>query len=253
MNVIFIVCQDYPKFGEYLEFIKRIYSGLDVQITALFVKSEISRKHYSPFSIQVNKGDREVERRLFKEIDRVLGKRIKKKTRGGEKISQVLAEIERGDYQMLIWGDSDRGETKKIAEYSMIPTLIYRKGNKLENILICSDGSECALRAARFSCKLAEKQGAVPTILSVARTPNDKQLAEEAMDLTESILQDYDIKDLKSRIEIGEPKDVILSLEKDYDLVVLAPRGLGKVKRILLSHVSLLVLEKAQSNILMVR
>ncbi|MDP6460073.1 MAG: universal stress protein, partial [Candidatus Hydrothermarchaeota archaeon] len=54
-------------------------------------------------------------------------------------------------------------------------------------------------------------------------------------------------------LTIGHAVEEIIKESKGYDLVVLGSRGLSKIKRMLVGHVSLNVETKAETNVLVVR
>jgi nucleotide-binding universal stress UspA family protein len=253
LNILLLVCPPYSEIEKLLKVAEKIGAALGGKITALCVRSEIAQKYYSPFSIQLGKVDKEEEKKVFEEITRVLGDEVVKMSRGGELVSQVLDEIEKGGYNMLIFGDVDKKLTKKIAEYSHVPTFIYRRGEQLSRFLVCTDGSEHSLRAARFAGKLAKAMKAKLTLLSVAKSEEERSFAEEAIRKAKEALAEVSVSEVEEKIGIGRVREVILAEEKDYDLLALAPRGLSKLERVVLGHVSLHVLEKAESNILLVR
>ncbi len=255
MNIMFLTCPLHPELEKLWKIVVEISSALDGTITALCVKEDISQKYYSPFSIQLGKIDKEKEKKVLEEVSRVLGEEdVMKIIRGGALVSQVLHEVEKEDYDMLIFGDVEKELTKKIAEYSHVPTLIYRRGEELKRILLCTDGSDCSLRAVRFVGKLARGLGSSVTVLSVAKT-EDTSFAEDAVETASKILkEEFSVENVEEKVIKGSVREVILEEEKKgYDTIALAPRGLTKLHRVVLGHVSLHVLEKAESNVLLVR
>ncbi|WP_456475431.1 universal stress protein [Candidatus Pyrohabitans sp.] len=251
MNTLLLVCPPYPEIEKLLKVAEEISSALGGSITALCVRSDIAQKYYSPFSIQLGKVDKEEERKVFEDITRVLGERdVVKLSRGGELVSQVLDEIEKGDYELLIFGDVETKLTKKLAEYSHVSTLIYRRGEHIERILVCTDGSEPSLSAAKFAGRLARGIDGKIIILSVAKNEDERLYAEKAIEKAKRVMEEIEVEE---KIIIGDVREAILAEGKNCDLVVLAPRGLSKLHRVLLGHVSLHVVEKADTNVLLVR
>lgn len=254
MNILLLVCPPYSEIEKLLRLVERLRTALNAGITALCVRSEIAQKYYSPFSIQLGKVDKEGEKRVFEEITRVLGKGVTKLSRGGEPVSQVLEEVEKGGYGMLVYADVDRSMTKKIAEHSLIPTLIYRGGEDIRSILICVDGSEHALKACRFAGKLAQGlEGVRVTVLSIASTDEEVENARRAVGEANRELAKVFRGEVESRVERGRVEERIIEESEKYSLVVLAPRGLSKLHRLVMGHVSLHVVERARTNVLLVR
>lgn len=252
LNILLVVCPYYPETESILKVAGKIKSCLGAKVTVLCVRSDISAKYYSPFSIQLKKLSGEDERLLFEEITRVLGEKdVAKISRQGELVSQVLDELESSSYDMLVFKDMDKKLTKKLAEYSHVPTLIFRRG-ELNSFLICSDGSENSLRTAKFAGEIAKHLGAKVTVLSVAKSEGDRAAAEAAIEKAKAVLAEIPV-DAEAKLRIGGVRDAILQEGKSHDVIALSPRGLSKLERMVFGHVSLHVLEKAESSILLVR
>jgi nucleotide-binding universal stress UspA family protein len=246
-----MLCPPYQESEGLVRIAMKLCTSLKGKITALCVRSDITQKYYSPFSIQLGKIPEE-EKKALKKIIKCLGEEVVMLKRGGAVASQVLDEAEK-HYDLLLMKDTDKKLTKKIAEYSHIPTLIYRKGDKLEKILVCTDGSKHSSRAVKFAGMFAKGLEGEITVLSVARENKEQKKREEAVNKAAEMLNQLSIKNVKKLIEGGQVRDVILQNANHYDLVALAPRGLGKLERALLGHVSLYVLENAKTNVLLIR
>jgi len=255
MNILLIVCPPFEGYTDLLKIVQRLHEAERGKTTALCMSTEIAQKYYSPFSIQLEgKSDREKEKKAFDEVTETLGEKdVLKMTRGGEPVSQLLAHLDENSYDLLIFGDADKEITTKISEHSTIPTLIYR-GGSIENFLLCTDGSEFSIRAARFTARLAGITGGKITLLSVYKD-GDMDMAREAINSTRKSLENsgFPYERIEDSMETGNPPQIILSMEKDHDIVALAPRGLHRIARALMGHVSLKVLKKADSSILLVR
>ena len=140
----------------------------------------------------------------------------------------------------------------------------------MKTILVASDGSECALRAARMAATLAQKFDARLVLLTVY-TPLTQLFpayAIASMDLDAPIraVQDavigcsghviaeagvaYD-----ARREVGSPAEHIVGVAEAEraDLIVLGSRGLSGVKSLLLGSVSDRVVHHAHCPVLVVR
>ncbi len=253
LKLLLVVCPPYRNVEGLLRVAEIVRDALNGSIAALCVRSEIAQKYYSPFSIQLGKVDKEEEKKIFEDITRVLGNDVVKLSRGGELVSQVLDEIEKGNYDMLIYADVDSKLTKKLAEYSHVTTLIYRRGERLSSFLVCTDGSEHSLRAAEFAARLAAPMGATLALLSVARSEEERPRAEEAVKRAREAIAGIYSGKVEDKVEVGGVRETILREGRHHDLLALAPRGLSKIERVVLGHISLHVLEKAESNVLLVR
>ncbi len=252
MKILMLV---YPNeiYDAVLKITDRIADATSAEITALYVREAISRKFYSPFSIQLNFIDRTQEKNLFGKISKILhGHRVIKKSRGGELVSQVLEEVERGKYDLLIFGDINQKTTKKIAEYVHIPALIIKKHNNLKSFLVCTDGSKYSEKAVVFTGKLAKVLNAKIDLLSVARNDSEIEIRKKALEEGSKILNEISIS-YNTKIVTGNVRRKIIENSNNYDVVALAPRGLSKIKRVLVGHVSLYILENVKTNILLVK
>lgn len=140
-------------------------------------------------------------------------------------------------------------------------------------ILVATDGSECAYKAADYAGFLARIiQDAEITILSVidagavaravGRPPAiPTALSEEMERAASGVLEDtrakvwWTGKDVNMRLEHGVPAPVICDVAQagKFDLIVMGSRGHGHIAGILLGSVSDKVLHKALVPVLIVR
>lgn len=144
------------------------------------------------------------------------------------------------------------------------------------HILFACDGSENALRAAKYAAELTQKFGAKLTLLSVFDPPavlpitvmdmlaaNDTatlmaqaEIVQDAIEKhTQQILEQEGITDLTCRREVGHPVEMIVNVaaREKADLIVMGSRGLGGLQSFLLGSVSERVLHHAHCPILIVR
>jgi nucleotide-binding universal stress UspA family protein len=143
------------------------------------------------------------------------------------------------------------------------------------HILIASDGSEYAIKAARAAAQIAQKFAASVTLLSVFDPPlansplvdvNPVVLAPDALvryadEMQEAVerstgrvLAEVGVA-YTARRETGHPVDVIVSVaaRSHVDLIVLGSRGLGGLESFLLGSVSDRVLHHAHCPVLIVK
>jgi nucleotide-binding universal stress UspA family protein len=154
--------------------------------------------------------------------------------------------------------------------------LSERRTNVFSKILVCSDGSEKALKAAATAAEIACKFGSEVVLLSVydpslvpaatigipggpLETAEDlglyaaeTQLAVEHV--TGSVFEKAGVR-YRPRRELGHPVDRIISSAEDEhaDLIVMGSRGIGGFERLLLGSVSEGVLRHAHCPVLSVR
>jgi len=140
-------------------------------------------------------------------------------------------------------------------------------------ILLATDGSDCALKAAEVAAALVQKFSADLLVLTVFAMPTSippfprvagldldvdsssiRKRQEDILALTGRVLDAQEVAYM-SRKETGYPADIILRVgeEESCDLIVLGSRGLGDVKRFLLGSVSNDVAHRAHCPVLIVR
>ncbi|MCC6728614.1 MAG: universal stress protein [Chthonomonadales bacterium] len=142
-------------------------------------------------------------------------------------------------------------------------------------ILLASDGSETALRAAATAAELARRFDASLTVLhvfaipltpvSLAATPGAEvdpllleRMAGEVQDAvarrTGRVLEEAGVP-YATRQEIGHPAETIVRVaqQEGFDLVVLGSRGLSEIRSFLLGSVSDKVSHHAPCPVLIVK
>jgi nucleotide-binding universal stress UspA family protein len=142
-------------------------------------------------------------------------------------------------------------------------------------ILLASDGSEDALKAAAFVADLARKYGSQVTVLHVFNMPIspvafvgapgielDAPMMDQYADdvqaavarRTGRVLEEAGVE-YDTRLEKGHPADRIVEVAEEghYDLIVLGSRGLSEFKRFLLGSVSDRVSHHAHCPVLIVK
>lgn len=143
------------------------------------------------------------------------------------------------------------------------------------NILLASDGSEHALKAAQAAAEIAKKFDADLTLLCVfdppiqtstigpvPQVPIDPETMERYADevltaverSTGKVLDEAGVA-YQSRCETGHPVDVIVNTaaREKADLIVMGSRGLGGLQSFLLGSVSDRVLHHAHCPVLIVK
>jgi nucleotide-binding universal stress UspA family protein len=208
----------------------------------------------------------------------------KKKVRG-ELAAEILRESDKR-YSMVVVGTAGLKGIERslfgsvsyqVAEYAKIPVLVVKKDVELKNILACTDGSEAAKEAVYCAGHLGKALGAKVVLLSVAPTPSFEkpQYAELSAEMKERLHKKIREFPKPEKKYLEEGKDVLREIgieartkfregrvveeilreakEGNYDLIVIGSRGLSKIKRLLMGHVSLKVKENADTNVLIVR
>lgn len=142
-------------------------------------------------------------------------------------------------------------------------------------ILVCSDGSEAALKAARAAAEIAKKFDSrvvllnvftpSPSTMTFVGAPDAVPYAQMAVGYADEVQEAVELRTgrifdemkvaYEGRREMGHPVDRIVGVaeEEQVDLIVMGSRGLGGFQRILLGSVSDGVLHHAHCPVLIVR
>lgn len=142
-------------------------------------------------------------------------------------------------------------------------------------ILLASDGSEYALRAAQAAAELAKALGASVTLLHVFTMPAVQMTVPGApgVDMDPGAFSTYveQVQDAVAKrtgrvldeagvqyntlLEAGHPAEVIIRIAEDdgYDLIVMGSRGLSAIQSFLLGSVSDKVSHHAHCPVLIVK
>jgi nucleotide-binding universal stress UspA family protein len=146
-----------------------------------------------------------------------------------------------------------------------------------KKILLATDGSEGALKAARAAAEIAGKFGATVTVLSVGQIPVinlfnyypsmiepevlpeniEKRIIEHAQTAikeTSRLLEEAGVP-FDTRFELGHPADTIcdISASEKYNLIVMGSRGLSGLKGLLVGSVSNRVVHQCHCPIIIVK
>ena len=139
-------------------------------------------------------------------------------------------------------------------------------------LLLASDGSDYALRAAEAAAVMAKAHGCSVTVLHVFTMPV-MQMAATGIEVDPGAVNAYveEVQDSVARrtgrvledagvpydtlTEVGQPAEVIVRIAEDdgYDLIVLGSRGMTALKSFLLGSVSDKVCHHAHCPVLIVK
>ena len=272
--------------GEYgynaLRIASKIAGATDSKLSFLYV-TDVKREDYSGMRDSVFK---KVDEALV-EMDM----RAEKKFIANKNVTNTILKEADGKYDLVVLGSAKFKGTKrmlfgsisyKVAEYADVPVFVVkRKTAKLEKILVCTDGSKTAKAACSMGVFLGRALGAKVTMLAVAPEFYDKKLKGEdgkeyseivkkrVSDDIEILLEDgesvpfYAVKPLEKGINVEilakagkgvkSVREEILKEAPGHDLVICGSRGLSRLERVRMGHVSLGVSENADSNVLIVR
>ena len=145
----------------------------------------------------------------------------------------------------------------------------------MKKILLAVDGSESSKKAADKAAELASALKAELTLTTVIRTTSPtitageaavnmeivKRMEEEREKQGQKILEEAAVileeKGISPEKELhrGDPADVICNLaeKENYDLVVIANKGRGQIKRFFLGSISDKVVRHISTSVLVVK
>jgi len=242
-------------------------------VTVLHVMQETTLDYTVPRSIQdellghIEQRSQDIinnARALFKE-EKV---EVDAETFSGNPANDIL-DFSKSGFDLIVMGACGEHEkdtcilgsvTKNVIRHTTCPTLVAKQVSSLSNMLVCTDGSEHALKALDFAAKLAEKMDSKIVLLHVQEEKLHKVSPKTAEDLGQKILAKT-VRILGKRkskidrqLEFGVPANVIVDVAEkgNHDLIVLGRRGLGTIDRFLLGSVSDDVSHKAKCSVLII-
>lgn len=252
----------------------RIAQATGGEVTALFVKGEPPERYKAWMDIPSGhrgKTIRElyqelesVTEQVFDSTDRILGNfgvKAKKLTAKGKPVKEILAHVESENYDLVVVGTTGLQGLQRsvvgsvsyeVAENAKAPVLVVKRRLEFNSMLICTDDSPDAERAEHLGAYIAEHLGMELKLLSVAPEGMPVQEAEECCRRGIEIASAEGVE-AEAECRRGNVREAILAEAPGFDIVAVGSRGLSKVKRIFIGHISLHVVENADTNVLVVR
>lgn len=274
--------------GEYgynaLRIASQIAKGTNSRLTVMYVAGRVG-KHFAGSELK----DQIFEK--INDILKEKGVTAEKKFVTKKNIADVILEESDKGYNLVILGSARfsglrrvlfRSVSHQVAEFADIPVLVVkRKTAEIKKILICTDGSKSAKSGCVIGTMIGKALGANVTMFSVAPEFSDEELAmnhneEFANIVKKKVSADvemirragkyipvYTPKPLERSVDVEmicragkgvkSVREEILKEAPKYDLVVCGSRGLSRMERVRIGHVSLAVKENADTNVLIVR
>jgi nucleotide-binding universal stress UspA family protein len=208
---------------------------------------------------------------IFKNADEILEKNgvaAEKKFVTGHKIADAILEESDAGYDLVVLGSGGFTGVERmlfgsvsyqVAEHADVPVLVVKQSNdQLKNVLVCTDGSESSKSACFMGAMIGKAVGAKVALLTVAPEFLDEEHAKEcdiecSTAIKEKVGIDVDERICRAGKGVKSVREEINKLSPKYDLVVVGSRGLSRLERVRMGHVSLSVNENADSNVLIVR
>ncbi|MBI2845805.1 MAG: universal stress protein [Chloroflexi bacterium] len=230
-------------------------------------------------------GEEEKIKEVLSRASEILGEvpNLETLVRRGHAAEEILREIEKGDYELVILGARGRrgitrfllGSTAaRIVENAPIPVLIVRRGRPtLERILICTAGGEPSELDIRFGGRIARLAEAPATLLHVmSQLPLSARSGAEELEASFEVLVSQGTREAlhlqsglemlkevgvegEARIRRGLVVDEILgeAQEGDYDLIVIGAHQASGLYRFLLDDITRQVVLGTDRPVLVVR
>ncbi len=258
LNVLILILE-WQELNRFFKVLKSLLSKLHAKnVTLLHVISEELKRHSEPFPLskKTEKKPSKNVKIIYEMLSKELELELKYTKILSHNISHILhhiEEIEQGHDLLIQSGFHEIETAELIAENSLIPVLTIKRESDFKKFLVCTDGSHYANKAVEYSTKIAKIFNAEITLLSVARDENEVEKRKHALESGEKIFKELSFKNYKIELRRGRVSDTIINESAKYDLVILGPRGLSKIKKIIMGHISLNVLKKSSTNVLLVR
>lgn len=261
-----------------LKIASQIAKSTASDLTVIYVVEKLPERYRTSFHYTVVEGGKtladllhglpDMKDKIFEKVDEITGEyglKVEKKMIAGKTADIIINECEKG-YDLVVVGSAGLKGLERflfgsvsyeVAEYANVPVLVVKRDTELKRILVCTDGSEPAEEAEFFAGLLAKALDAEVTLLSVAPEYVEPRLAEECDLMGKRMLKEVFNLDAKAVCIAGKGvksvREAIIKESPNYDLVTVGSRGLSKLQRVKMGHVSLAVKENAETNVLIVR
>ncbi len=252
----------------------------DSELTVMYAVEKIPDRYISRFEhtlagpgktvADLYRGTPHLKNTIFEKVDEILkesGVAAKKKFAAEKKIADAILEESCAKYDLVVLGSAGFSGVERmlfgsvsyqVAEFANVPVLVVkRETDKIKSILICTDGSESAKSGCLMGSMLGKALGAKVTMLSIAPEFLDEEFANECDLECANVVKKKVGVDVETLCRAGKGiksvKEEILKEAPNYDLIVCGSRGLSRMERVRMGHVSLTVKENADTNVLIVR
>jgi nucleotide-binding universal stress UspA family protein len=179
-------------------------------------------------------------------------------------VSGILDQYELGPYNLMTLGEPSRwqgeirsfwdaGVAQKVAMLSPCSVLVAREGAQRSGYLICTDGSEQSLDAARRAAVLARYCDSPITLFSVTPDHEGQPRAEEVVARAKAMLEESGIPIAGTAVGVGDPVDQIVEAGAGHAVIVVSDSGKSRLKRFLVGSVAFGVMGRAKTSVLNVR
>ncbi|MEQ8196269.1 MAG: universal stress protein [Rhodospirillales bacterium] len=178
----------------------------------------------------------------------------------------ILDQYELGPYDLIVLGASelwrerankwfrDPAVAEKVAIHAPCSVLVTRKVIRTgHGHLLCTDGSDQAMRMVRKEGELAAKAGFPVSILSVALDRDEESDAKRNVQAAKAVVEGLGAKIENTYVRIGNPIDEIIDVGRNYSLIAVSSSSKTGLQRFFMGSVSFQVLEHAENSVMVVR
>ncbi len=178
--------------------------------------------------------------------------------------SGILDQYELGPYDVIILGDSgswggwaktlwDPAVAEKVAMHAPCSVLVSRGLERGHGHLLCTDGSERAMKMIRRSAIISKRINSKLSVVSVARDVEGKPEAQENVDEAVEELNKMGVDVVNAFTPVGSPFEEIIRAGEAYSFIVVGSAGKTGLQRFFMGSVSFKVLEHAKNSVIIVR
>jgi len=178
----------------------------------------------------------------------------------------ILDQYEMGPYDLIILGASelwrerrsksfrDPAIAEKVAIHAPCSVLVTRKVVRTgHGHLLCTDGSDEAMRMIRKEGELAAKANFPVSVLSVALDKAEEVDAQKNVEAAQAVLESLGAKIENTYVRVGSPIDEIIDVGRNYSVIAVAASSKTGLQRFFLGSVSFQVLEHAENSVMVIR
>ncbi|MBC8445481.1 MAG: universal stress protein [Rhodospirillaceae bacterium] len=176
----------------------------------------------------------------------------------------ILEQWELGPYDIIILGASGRWRgmakkfwdpavAEKVAIHAPCSVLVARELDVGHGHLICTDGSEKAMKMVRKDAYLASRCECPVSLMSVALDVEGEDEAKANVEAARKELESMDIEVENTIVAVGNPVDEIVQAGPDYSVIVVSDSGKSGLKRFFMGSVAFKVLQESFTSVMVVR
>ena len=178
--------------------------------------------------------------------------------------SGILDQYELGPYDLIILGDSgswggwakslwDPAVAEKVAMHAPCSVLVARGLERGRGHLLCTDGSDRAMRMIKRSAIISSRIGSKLSVMSVARDVEGEVEAQKNVDVAVAELRASGVEVVNTFTRVGNPFEEIIEAGKDYSFIVVGSTGKTSLQRFFLGSVSFKVMEYSETSVIITR